>query len=163
MSKSTIKRKIWVIIFALLVIISTLFVKQHFIYDVIAALLFYSLVTLLLYVYILLEGSRELYAANKVVVNTVFGINIGIPFIILICFHSRKITYNIDSNSIIYQYFGLKKTISLSQIVDIKRTPSTDSICVYYLKSIEKKRMRIYYPNSQIQLLLKEWNSTCHC
>ena len=39
MSKSTIKRKIWVIIFALLVIISTLFVKQHFIYDVIAALL----------------------------------------------------------------------------------------------------------------------------
>ncbi len=39
MSKCTIKRKTWVIIFALLVIISTLFVKQHFIYDVIAALL----------------------------------------------------------------------------------------------------------------------------
>lgn len=38
-SKCTIKRKIWVIIGASLIIASTLFVKQHFIYDVIAAFL----------------------------------------------------------------------------------------------------------------------------
>ena len=39
MSKCTIKRKAWVIIGASLIIISTLFVKQHFIYDVISAFL----------------------------------------------------------------------------------------------------------------------------
>lgn len=39
MSKCTIKRKTWVIIGANLIILSTLFVKQHFIYDVISAFL----------------------------------------------------------------------------------------------------------------------------
>ena len=39
MSKCTIKRKTWVIIGASLIILSTLFVKQHFIYDVISAFL----------------------------------------------------------------------------------------------------------------------------
>jgi len=38
-SKCTIKRKTWIIIGALLIILSTLFVKQHFIFDIIAALL----------------------------------------------------------------------------------------------------------------------------
>lgn len=38
-SKCTIKRKTWIIICSSLIIISTLFVKQHYIYDVIAAFL----------------------------------------------------------------------------------------------------------------------------
>ena len=38
-SSCTIKRKTWIIIMSLLIIASTLFVKQHYIYDVIAALL----------------------------------------------------------------------------------------------------------------------------
>jgi len=38
-SKCQIKRKTWVIIASLLIIISTLFVKQHYIFDIIAALL----------------------------------------------------------------------------------------------------------------------------
>ena len=38
-SKCTTKRKIWIIICSSLIIISTLFVKQHYIYDIISALL----------------------------------------------------------------------------------------------------------------------------
>lgn len=38
-SKCNIKRKIWLIIGACLIILSTLFVKQHFIYDIISAFL----------------------------------------------------------------------------------------------------------------------------
>lgn len=38
-SKCTTKRKIWIIICSSLIIISTLFVKQHYIYDILSALL----------------------------------------------------------------------------------------------------------------------------
>lgn len=38
-SKCTIKRKTWIIISAILIILSTLFVKQHYIFDILAALL----------------------------------------------------------------------------------------------------------------------------
>ena len=38
-SKCNLKRKTWVIIFSSLIIISTLFVKQHYIYDIISAFL----------------------------------------------------------------------------------------------------------------------------
>ncbi len=38
-SKCTITRKTWIILFSLLIIASTLFIKQHYIFDVIAALL----------------------------------------------------------------------------------------------------------------------------
>lgn len=46
-SKCTLKRKFWIILSASLIIISTLFVKQHFIYDVIAAFLVCMIANLL--------------------------------------------------------------------------------------------------------------------
>ena len=46
-SKCTLKRKFWIILGASLIIISTLFVKQHFIYDVIAAFLVCMIANLL--------------------------------------------------------------------------------------------------------------------
>jgi membrane-associated phospholipid phosphatase len=57
-SKCTIKRKTWVIIFSSLIVISTLLVKQHFIYDVVAALLVCLLANLL-------ESTLELYSKFK--------------------------------------------------------------------------------------------------
>ena len=127
--------------------------------DVTAALLFWVTGISLLYIYIRLEGSRDIYEANKALVNTVFGVMIGLPFILAICFLSRKITFRPGSNGIVYHSFGLKKSIPLSQITDIKRTPSTDTLCVYCLNGKGKKCLRIHCPNSQTRSLFRAWNS----
>ena len=128
--------------------------------SVIAFLFFYMVVSLLLYIYVMLEGSQEVYRADAVLINTVFGINFAIPVVALISCQTRKIIYSIGSNCMIYRRIGMNKTILLSQITDIRRKLSTETVCITYLNGTKSKRLRIYYPNSQIQPFPKAWHTT---
>ncbi len=131
--------------------------------EITSLLCFCAIVILLLYIFLMVRSISDVHLSDSYYWGSICFISIILLLLsALVFFKSRKIIYTISSEHIDYIHFGSVKSIPLIWITAIRRTNLADAICIIYSDDRTVKRLQIYYPNSQVQALIKAWNSTNH-